>query len=84
MVQVLGTDAGGTKEIVEHNVTGLLHPIGRPGTLVLSKNLQYLLENPSERQQMGIRGRKKVEKMYLKKHMYKMLAEAMMRSMRIK
>ncbi|KAM7480422.1 hypothetical protein LguiA_028635 [Lonicera macranthoides] len=81
---VLGTDAGGTKEIVEHNVTGLLHPIGRPGTLVLSKNLQYLLENPLERQQMGIRGRKKVEKMYLKKHMYKMLAEAMMRSMRIK
>ncbi|KAK6124964.1 hypothetical protein DH2020_041238 [Rehmannia glutinosa] len=31
VVQVLGTDSGGTKEIVEHNVTGLLHPLGRPG-----------------------------------------------------
>ncbi|KAJ0961503.1 hypothetical protein J5N97_002007 [Dioscorea zingiberensis] len=29
--QVLGTDAGGTQEIVEHGVTGLLHPLGRDG-----------------------------------------------------
>ncbi|PWA68974.1 UDP-Glycosyltransferase superfamily protein [Artemisia annua] len=71
-IPVLGTDAGGTKEIVEHNVTGLLHPIGHPGTTVLSKNLQYLLKNPSERQRMGLEGREKVKRMYLKRHMYKM------------
>nr|GEV59068.1 UDP-glycosyltransferase superfamily protein [Tanacetum cinerariifolium] len=71
-IPVLGTDAGGTKEIVEHNVTGLLHPIGHPGTTELSKNLQYLLKNPSERHRMGLEGREKVKKMYLKKHMYKM------------
>ncbi|KAG9138651.1 hypothetical protein Leryth_025839 [Lithospermum erythrorhizon] len=57
---VLGTDSGGTKEIVEHNVTGLLHPLGRPGARILAENLQYMLENPSERQRMGIAGRKKL------------------------
>lgn len=81
---VLGTDAGGTKDIVEHNVTGLLYPLGRPGVQVLSENIQFLLKNPSMRQEMGMRGRKKVEKMYLKRHMYKKFAEVLFRCMRIK
>lgn len=81
---VLGTDAGGTKEIVEHNITGLLHPAGRVGTEVLSQNLQFLLKNPSTRKQMGTRGRKKVEKMYLKQHMYKKFAQVLFKCMRIK
>lgn len=81
---VLGTDAGGTKEIVEHNVTGLLHPLGRPGAEVLAKHLKYLLENPSARQQMGTEGRKKVEKMFLKKDMYKKFGEVLYNCMRIK
>lgn len=83
-MQVLGTDAGGTKEIVEHNLTGLLHPLGRRGSRFLSRNLQYLLQNPSARQEMGIRGRQKVEKMYLKKHMYKMLAQVLFKTLRVK
>lgn len=83
-IPVLGTDAGGTKEIVEHNVTGLLHPIGHPGTNVLSKNLQYLLKNPSERQRMGLQGRENVKKMYLKKHMYKIFWEVLYNTMRVK
>ncbi|XP_010249847.1 PREDICTED: uncharacterized protein LOC104592270 [Nelumbo nucifera] len=81
---VLGTDAGGTREIVDHNVTGLLHPLGHPGTKVLAQNLLFLLKNPSQRQQMGIRGRKKVEKIYLKRHMYKKFAEVLFKCMRIK
>lgn len=81
---VLGTDAGGTKDVVEHNVTGLLYPLGRPGVQVLSENIQFLLKNPSMRQEMGMRGRKKVEKMYLKRHMYKKFAEVLFRCMRIK
>lgn len=81
---VLGTDAGGTKDIVEHNVTGLLNPLGRPGVQVLSENIQFLLKNPSMRQEMGMRGRKMVEKMYLKRHMYKKFAEVLFRCMRIK
>ncbi|XP_027122654.1 uncharacterized protein [Coffea arabica] len=81
---VLGTDSGGTKEIVEHNVTGLLHPLGRPGAQVLAKDIQYLLENPSARKQMGTEGRKKVEKMYLKKHLFKKFGEVLYSCMRIK
>ncbi|XP_070666933.1 uncharacterized protein [Malus domestica] len=41
---VLGTEAGGTKEIVEHNVTGLLHPVGHDGTRGLAENLRFLLK----------------------------------------
>ncbi|KAK3219705.1 hypothetical protein Dsin_013675 [Dipteronia sinensis] len=83
-VPVLGTDAGGTKEIVEHNVTGLLHPTGHPGTRVLAQNLGYLLKNPSAREQMGLEGRKKVGRMYLKRHMYKKLGEVLYKCMRFK
>ncbi|XP_052181665.1 uncharacterized protein LOC127794531 isoform X2 [Diospyros lotus] len=82
--QVLGTDAGGTKEIVEHNFTGLLHPVGHPGAQILSKNLRFLLKNPLARREMGIRGREKVKRMYLKRHLYKKFAEVLYRCMRIK
>ncbi|KAJ0895512.1 putative glycosyl transferase [Helianthus annuus] len=82
-IPVLGTDAGGTKEIVEHNVTGLLHPIGHPGTPVLSKHLRYLLKNPSERQRLGLEGREKVKKMYLKKHMYKAFWQVLYNTMKV-
>ncbi|KAG8643570.1 uncharacterized protein LOC110604242 [Manihot esculenta] len=81
---VLGTDAGGTKEIVEQNVTGLVHPVGRPGTHILAQNLKYLLKNPSVRQQMGMKGRKKVERMYLKQHLYKKFVEVLYKCMRVK
>ncbi|XP_027344672.1 uncharacterized protein LOC113857122 [Abrus precatorius] len=81
---VLGTDAGGTQEIVEHNVTGLLHPIGRPGNHVLAQNLRFLLENRLAREQMGMQGRKKVQRMYLKHHMYKKFVEILVGCMRSK
>ncbi|KAH9605575.1 hypothetical protein KSS87_022637 [Heliosperma pusillum] len=81
---VLGTDAGGTTEIVEKNITGRLHPLGRPGTKVLAENLRYLLKNPSIRQQMGLKGREKVERMYLKRHMYKLFFELLFKCMRVK
>ncbi|XP_031255644.1 uncharacterized protein LOC116113632 [Pistacia vera] len=81
---VLGTDAGGTKEIVEHNVTGLLHPPGHQGSPVLAQNLRFLLKNPSARKQMGMEGRKKVGKLYLKRHMYKKLGEVLYKCMRFK
>ncbi|XP_022714917.1 uncharacterized protein LOC111274497 isoform X1 [Durio zibethinus] len=81
---VLGTDAGGTKEIVEHNVTGLFHPMGHPGTQVLAENLLFLLKNPAARKQMGMEGRKKVEKEYLKRHIFKRFVEVLSRCMRSK
>lgn len=84
MEQVLGTDAGGTREIVDHNVTGLLHPLGRPGTHILAQNLQFLLKSPLAREQMGMEGRKKVERMYLKRHMYKRFVEVLVNCMKTK
>ncbi|KAI4324727.1 hypothetical protein MLD38_030185 [Melastoma candidum] len=79
---VLGTDAGGTKEIVEHNKTGLLHPIGQPGNEILAHNIKLLLEDPSMREQMGTEGRKTVEASYLKRHMYEKLAAVLSKCMR--
>ncbi|MED6218377.1 hypothetical protein PIB30_026216 [Stylosanthes scabra] len=81
---VLGTDAGGTQEIVENNVTGLLHPVGRQGNEVLGRNLRFLLKNQLARKQMGMEGRKKVQSMYLKQHMYKKFVEVIVRCMRNK
>ncbi|KAL2338097.1 hypothetical protein Fmac_012543 [Flemingia macrophylla] len=81
---VLGTDAGGTQEIVDHNVTGLLHPIGRTGNHVLAQNLRFLLENRLAREQMGIEGRKKVQRMFLKQHMYEKFVEVLVMCMRSK
>lgn len=83
-MQVLGTDAGGTQEIIEHNVTGLLHPVGHAGNEVLAKNIRFLLESQSRRKQMGMEGRKEVEKMYLKQHMYKKFVDVIVRCMRSK
>ena len=81
---MLGTDSGGTLEIVEHNVTGLLHPTGRPGIPVLAQKLRFLLENRPARERMGLEGRKKVQRRYLKKHMYKSFVEVIVRCMRSK
>ncbi|CAJ2656189.1 unnamed protein product [Trifolium pratense] len=81
---VLGTDAGGTKEIVENNVTGLHHPIGRKGNHILAKNLRFLLENRFARDKMGMNGRKKVQRKYLKQHMYSKFVKVLVRCMRSK
>uniref|UniRef100_A0A1J3FC09 Putative glycosyltransferase YpjH n=1 Tax=Noccaea caerulescens TaxID=107243 RepID=A0A1J3FC09_NOCCA len=79
---VLGTDAGGTREIVEQNVTGLLHPVGRPGNKVLAQNILFLLRNPSTRLELGSKGREKVEKMYMKQHMYRRFVDVLVKCMR--
>lgn len=81
---MLGTDAGGTKEIVEHNSTGLLHPLGRQGTHVLAENIKFFLKNPLARKQMGAKGRQKVKRMYLKRHMYKKFVDVLVKCMRTK
>lgn len=65
-------------------MTGLLHPIGRPGNRVLAQNLRFLLENRLAREQMGMNGRKKVQRKYLKQRMYEKFAEVLIRCMRSK
>ncbi|KAJ4818627.1 UDP-Glycosyltransferase superfamily protein [Rhynchospora pubera] len=79
---VLGTDAGGTKEIVEHGVTGLLHPVGRNGTQTLAENMLFLLRNPDARVKMGNKGRELVISKYLKSSTYNKLAQVLAECMR--
>ncbi|KAJ1685394.1 hypothetical protein LUZ63_016784 [Rhynchospora breviuscula] len=79
---VLGTDAGGTKEIVEHGVTGLLHPVGRNGTQTLAENMLFLLRNPDARVKMGNKGRELVMSKYLKSSSYNKLAQVLAECMR--
>jgi glycosyltransferase involved in cell wall biosynthesis len=61
---VLGTDAGGTPEIVEHGVTGLLHPVGDAGQDRLAENILTLLRNPLKAQAMGEAGIGRVQESF--------------------
>ncbi|CAA6666282.1 unnamed protein product [Spirodela intermedia] len=81
---VLGTDAGGTKEIVEDKVTGLLHPVGREGEKALAENLHFLLRNATARKQLGQNGRFRVAQTYLKRHLYSKLAAILSKCMKPK
>lgn len=72
--QVLGTDAGGTKEIVQGNITGLLHPAGQTGIPVLAQNLQWLRSHPEIGLEMGKRGRIRVHEVYREGPMYEAMA----------
>ncbi len=56
---VIGTDNGGTPEIVVDGVTGLLFPYGDAATL--SERIARLLERPEEMARMGAAGRRRVE-----------------------
>jgi glycosyltransferase involved in cell wall biosynthesis len=56
---VIGTDNGGTPEIVVDRVTGLLFPFG--DAKGLSERIGWLLERPAEMARMGIAGRRRVE-----------------------
>jgi glycosyltransferase involved in cell wall biosynthesis len=55
---VVALDNGGTPEVVDHEVTGLLSPLGDHEALVT--NLKTLLADPDRRREMGRRGRQVV------------------------
>lgn len=59
---VVATDVEGFREVVDHGKTGLLVPINCPQKM--SDALLTLVEDPKLRQEMGKRGREKVEKLY--------------------
>ena len=58
---ILGTNAGGTPEIVEHGATGLLHPLGVDGQQQLAENILTLVENRARAKAMGEAGFKRVQ-----------------------
>ena len=56
---VIATRCGGPEELVVDGETGYLVPINDAGAI--AQHLSYLLDNPEFAQEMGQRGRKKVE-----------------------
>ena len=56
---VVATDLGGNREVVEHDVSGLLIPNHEPETI--SEAVCNLLESKQKSSEMGDRGRKIVE-----------------------
>ena len=56
---VIATDTGGNPEAVVHGETGLLVPVGSPPSIAQAS--RQLLQNPVLRQQMGRKGRARVE-----------------------
>lgn len=59
---VVGTDTGGTPEIIEDHVTGLLVPPRDAEKLAAA--LQTLLDNPVLRQRMGKAGRQRMKQLF--------------------
>ncbi|KAI5684149.1 hypothetical protein M9H77_05377 [Catharanthus roseus] len=66
---VLGTAAGGTREIVVNGSTGLLHPVGKQGVIPLAKNMVKLATHVQKRLTMGKKGYERVKEMFLERHM---------------
>ncbi|PKU65562.1 uncharacterized protein LOC110115043 [Dendrobium catenatum] len=81
---VLGTDAGGTREIVKDKVTGLLHPVGHEGSKALAQSIRYFINNPSVRKKMGMHGRQRVQEAYLKQHTYGKLAKVIAKCLKVR
>jgi glycosyltransferase involved in cell wall biosynthesis len=53
---IVATDVPGCREIVKHQVNGLLVPVKNPYSL--ANAIKYLAENPHERERMGKEGRR--------------------------
>gem|GEM_PF-1058429 len=54
---VLGTDAGGTREILRPGETGLLHPVGEAGVEALAANILELAQDRGLARRLGEAGR---------------------------
>jgi glycosyltransferase involved in cell wall biosynthesis len=61
---VLGTNAGGTPEIVQDGVTGLLHPAGIDGQSHLAENILTLMNDPQKAKAMGEAGFRRVQERF--------------------
>jgi glycosyltransferase involved in cell wall biosynthesis len=57
---VISTGVGGVGDMVRHNETGLIVPVGDEAAL--AEAIRSLLDNPTLRRQMGTQGRKVVER----------------------
>ena len=72
---VLGSDCGGTPEIVIDGVTGLLHPSGNYGQPILAGNIRHLVNNPEQAAALGEAGFQRVLNHFTEARFHKELAE---------
>ncbi len=61
---VLGTNAGGTPEIVQDGITGLLHPVGDDGQRQLAENIITLMNHPQRARALGEAGYKRIQEKF--------------------
>ena len=64
---VVATDTGGTKEVVVHGHTGFLVPPA--DALALAQRVEQVIKDPNTSRQLGINGKRLVEKHYSLDHM---------------
>jgi glycosyltransferase involved in cell wall biosynthesis len=75
---VLGTDAGGTRDIVVPGETGLLHPVGEAGQEILSANILRLLRDRALAKRMGEAGRERAHSHFSPEQFHRTFASALM------
>ena len=63
---VVGTRVDGLSEIIEHEVTGYLIPVGESHEL--ARTVIQLLSNPKKSKEMGEKGRKRVQELFSMQH----------------
>ena len=56
---VLGTAAGGTLEIIEHDVSGYLYPVGEEGQSDLARQIAHLVRTPEDAARLAAAGRQR-------------------------
>ena len=64
---VIASDGGGSKELVIRDETGYLIPTKSPD--VLMSKILYLIDNPTIANEMGMAGRKRIEKIFTLENM---------------
>jgi glycosyltransferase involved in cell wall biosynthesis len=74
---ILGTDAGGTKEIVVDGKTGLLHPVGEVGLETLRANILRLVNDRQYARQLGIAGRQRASECFSSRRFFRELEDAL-------
>jgi glycosyltransferase involved in cell wall biosynthesis len=75
---VLGTDAGGTRDIILPGETGLLHPVGEAGQEILSANILRLLRDRALARRMGEAGRERAHSHFSPEQFHRTFASALM------
>jgi len=74
---VLGTSAGGTKEIVLDGKTGLLHPVGEAGLDILGAHILRLANDRKYARQLGAAAEQRAGKYFTSQRFFRELEDAL-------